>query len=728
MLQVVFLALVAAAAAATEPSCQATTLHLPDPPYDNYFYSDCHVAAQAVVTSPLPDSNLSTIGPRLIVAWPAGNSGVCAYFEPQNGQNGSLAIELVNSTIGSPLKSVVQDTGSNIPTVGVESLLSFNSSATLSLAILGSVRTIRDFVEGGSRPPPSIQDSLSIKSFNQTGVQISRLWLDNVTTSSLTLSPWTADGKITVDKSTVTFGPGQYHMTASLNYPQLKQLTPEELLRNESLATTEREQVDALSFFSYSDKLLAGGWRFLTYFGRDSMISALLMQPILKTGEGSPMEAVLGAALERINKADGTVAHEETIGDYATFVNMQNGINSTAAGFTYQMVDTDYYLPVLMDRYFAASPDRVEPLLTTKAGQVNVANKDMTWGDLGHRLASKIMNMTAAFEEEQKVANLIHLLDGVPVGQWRDSNYGIGNARIPFDVNCALVPSALRSIAKLARMPGVFPPSDAKKWAAVAAKRADVWQRKTLPFFRYSDSVTNSTALLDKYTMDNTFYHGPTHADSLSRYSSGADVVDYGLALQSNEMPYPIRVTHTDTAFRNVLLFNGTDDDDKQLTEFINSTANAVLRPFPAGLTTPIGVVIANPALSGDAPLISGFTNAAYHGTVIWGWQLALVAKGFELQLARCKGGCQRKGPAFCKDKSVHGALKAAYNRIWDVIEQNKDYLQSEVWSWTYTNGTARDDGFNYSPLGVLSSGTESDVRQLWSLVFLAISRDKTYQ
>ncbi|KAJ3494706.1 hypothetical protein NLG97_g3906 [Lecanicillium saksenae] len=716
--------------AAPNASCKATTLHLPDPPYENYFYSDCNVDAQAVITSPLPESNLDDITPRLIVAWPAGNSGVCAFFDPQNGEKGSLGFELVNSTLGSPLKSVLQNTSATIPTTGIEGVLSFNSSAKLSLAILGSVRTIRDYVEGGGLTS-SIQDAIKTDIFSDTGAQVSRLWLDNVTTTTLTFYPWQgSNGSVAIEDKSIKFGAGLYHFSATLNYPQLKQLKPRDILNKEAmgLTKTEPEQVDALSFFSYSDKLLAGGWRFLTYFGRDSMISALLMQPIFKTGRGSAMEAVLGAALERINKNDGTVAHEETIGDYATFVNMQHGSNSTAAGFTYQMIDTDYYLHVLMDRYFQNSPDRVKSLLKTKAGKVNVANKGLTWGDLGHKLALKIMKMTEPFEKDQSAANLIHLLDGESVGQWRDSPIGLGNGRIPFDVNCALVPAALRAIDSLSAIPGVFPDADAKKWRGAARKRADVWQKHTLVFFKYTDSVSNGKSLLDNYVKDNSFYHGPSHADALSSYSSDDSFVDYGLALPNVDGASPLRITHTDTAFRNVLLFD-SDDDDSQLTEFVNSTANAVLRPFPAGLTTPFGAVIANPALSGDSSLVNEFTNAAYHGTVIWGWQLALVTKGFELQLGRCSSQTgTTKAPSFCSDASVYGALKAAYNRIWDVIEDNKNTLQAEVWSWTYSNNGTGRDGFNYAPLGVLSRGTESDVRQLWSLVFLAMSRNHNYK
>jgi hypothetical protein len=101
-----------------------------------------------------------------------------------------------------------------------------------------------------------------------------------------------------------------------MNYPQLTTLQPTSVLNaaSASLATEKPAQVAALSFLSYSEKLLAGAWRFFTYFGRDSMISALLLEPVLSSGQGGAMEAVIGAVLERVNRTDGTVCHEETIG------------------------------------------------------------------------------------------------------------------------------------------------------------------------------------------------------------------------------------------------------------------------------------------------------------------------------------------------------------------------------------------------------------------------------
>lgn len=309
-------------ARSSAPKCTnaPSTLSLSDPPYDNYFYSDCNVAAQAVVTSPLPQSNLSLIGPRLIVAWPAGDSGVCAYFAPQNGVNGTLSIEMVNSTAGQPL-GPVYTAGSNSsspPTVGVQGVLRFNASATLTIPILGSIRTIRDFVEGPSLLQSEIQDAIQFAAHNDGSASLQRTWLDNVTSTTLTFTPYSngTNNKVTVSNRTLAFTAGDYLFSASMNYPQLTALKPSSVLNSASrnLTTIMPGQTAALSFLSYSEKLLAGAWRFLTYFGRDSMLSALLLEPVLSSGNGSAMEAVVGAVLERVNRTDGSVCHEETIG------------------------------------------------------------------------------------------------------------------------------------------------------------------------------------------------------------------------------------------------------------------------------------------------------------------------------------------------------------------------------------------------------------------------------
>ncbi|KAL7892070.1 hypothetical protein HDV64DRAFT_290286 [Trichoderma sp. TUCIM 5745] len=492
------------------------------PPYQDYFYSDCHVEAQAVVTSPLLYSNLAIIGPRFIVAWPAGNSGICTIFQPQSGKNGSLAVEFVNSTLGTPLGPIYTKPKTLPIPLSALRVFSFNDSAGLPLAILGSVRNIRDYTEGGGN-------------------------LNNVTTTPFTLVRKKRDSHIQIDNATLRFGPGFYHFTASFNYPQLKQLTASQILNDQSQSSIKQqpEAVSLLSVFSYSEKCLAGGCHFLTYFGRDSIISAFLLQPILRTGSGSAIEAVIRAALERVDREDGSISHEETIGDYATF------------------------------------PDQ-------------------------------------------------------GFGQWRDSGWGLASGRIPFDVNCALAPAALYAISSSAAMPGVYlNNSVTQNWTKVTAQRAKVWEDKKLQFFQYNVTAGIAVARLrlTDFTSKNTFYN--------------------------------------DTAFRHYLL-NATYDE--QLTTFINASANAVLRPFPVGLSTPIGVVVANPALSNDDVLIANFPNSAYHGTVVWSWQLALMAKGFEQQLDRCHGSSNAT-PQFCSDNDVYIALKTAYNKLWDIIENNSEQL-----------------------------------------------------
>ncbi len=300
-------------------SCRSdpTALHLSSPPYENYFYSDCHSASQVVVTSPTPESNLSIIGPRVIVAWPAGNSGIAAYFQPESGINGTLGIQLVNSTSGSPLSGIYDESKSSNSTIGISTQIEFNSSAVLSVAILGSIRTIRDFVEGPSLLYPVIQNATNFSAI-QGGVEITRLWLDNITTT--TLSFISSNQAISLNNRTVIFPAGAYTMNVSFDYPQLTQLSSKDVLSPASgdLITQSPMQTTSLSFLSYTTKLTAGAWRFLTYFGRDSMISALLLQPVLSEGKGGAIEAVIAGVLERVNRTDGSVCHEETIGYVST--------------------------------------------------------------------------------------------------------------------------------------------------------------------------------------------------------------------------------------------------------------------------------------------------------------------------------------------------------------------------------------------------------------------------
>lgn len=710
----------------------ATRLHLIDPPYDNYFYSDCHSASHVIVTSPLPSSNLDVISPRLLVAWPAGNSGILSPLAPQNGQKGTLSIQLQNSTGGdtlSPIYTLADTNGS--PQVGISGVISFNSSARLDNPVLGSIRNIREYTEGGGKLNPTVQQGNKYSESPNGGASISRTWLDNVTSTHLTFTPMNGADAIKIgdgDAPTLQFGAGSYKFDASFNYPQMTQLSQQAVLNqaSQSLIQEQPDQTASLSFLSYTDKLLAGTWRFLTYFGRDSMISLLLMQSVLSEGEGGAIEAVISSVLERINRDDGTVCHEEVIGDFATLSNLANGLVSTAPSCDYKMVDTDFYLPVVMKNYFVdtqAGKDRTSAFFDKKA---TFFGGDSTYMQLAQLTAEKIMKAAAPFASDggQIKENLIHLKDGEQVGEWRDSGNGLGGGRIPYDVNTALVPAALRSIAALSRG-GFFP--DHSDWGKTADQYALVWEDDTLHFFEVNVAQEEAKSLVQSYVSQSQF-PGPSNTDNIT-----TDVTFYGLALDGYNNQANVRVMNTDDCFRHFLL---DTTNQTQLSSYLSQTADHILQPFPVGLATDVGLFVANPAYGGDSSYASLFTRADYHGTVVWSWPLAMMAAGLARQLGRCSSSdvpgktilpsntsffslanSILSNIDFCKDDTLHGKVVSAYDRLWDIIDANTAQLGNEVWSWTY------DNGFKFEPIGAFTS-TESNIRQLWSLTFLAVHRE----
>jgi hypothetical protein len=701
-----------------KPEVNATTLYISDPPYANYFYSDRHVAAHVVVTSPIPESDLSIIGPRLIVAWPAGNSGACMFFQPADGKNGSLHIELINSTVGSPL-APVNLALDGYPGKGIEAVFQLDTAAKLPLSILGSIRAIRDFTEGPSLLHPKLQEGIKVGRHGTSGVAITRLWLDNVTTTTVTFTP-RASHSVTIKDSEPTFDAGEYLFTAHINYPQLEQLSLHGVLKNPSLIDKHQHETKALSFLSYSDKLLAGSWRFLTYFGRDDMISTLLLQPILSE---EAVEAVIGSVLERVNRTDGSACHEEIVGDYATFLNLQEGIGSTDYRCDYSMVDTDYFVPILIHSHFirhGAGLDRLMALLSTPAGKVDSSNKGLTWGELFILLAQKIITASAPFANPggQTRDNMIHLKPGMDTGVWRDSVYGLGGGRIPFDVNVALAPAALRSIASLAKAfdSEVFG-KHAEDWAKRADHYAQVWEDKTIDAFKVVLPQETVRERLRTFANTSTYYNGPAHDELID-----SDMAYHAMALEGNNGLDVVPVMNTDASVR-IFFLNGTNQE--RLTDFLNNTALSILRPYPAGLMTPVGLVVANPAISGNDIVNANFSNSAYHGSVVWSWQQLAMASGLERQLGRCFSADGPR-PDFCSNTLVFNNVKSAYNALWDSIEQNKDSLSDEVWTWLYEDGE-----FKHTSLGSLPPPpgvggiAESDVIQLWSLTFLAVKRNE---
>ncbi|KAF1843180.1 uncharacterized protein K460DRAFT_418295 [Cucurbitaria berberidis CBS 394.84] len=677
----------------------ASRLYLPDSPHDNYFYSDCHSSVHVVVTSPRLDSDLKIVKPRLLVAWPAGNSGALALFAPETGQEGTLGVRLENSTdSGNSLDPLNESTR-----VGVSGAINFNDTARLTVPILGSIRAIRDFTEGGNTNQ-DFQGNFGFRLNADGGATINRTWLDGVTTTWLTFTPLNGAQAVVLNRGatwTLSFGSGTYGFDASFNYPQLDQLGPSDVLTKDAsgLISQNPDQTTSLSFLSYTDKLLAGTWRFLTYFGRDSMISMLLMQPILSE---DAIEAVIGAVLERVNRADGTVCHEEILGDYATWLNRKEGITSSKPRCDYKMIDTDFLLPIAMERYFVGTQPGKQhsKAFFAKTATFLAENDGFNYMQLAELTSEKIMRIATPFAKSQAKENLIHLKDGEQVGEWRDSNQGLGGGRTPYNVNTALVPAGLRAIAALSRA-GFF--TDHSDWAVLADSYAQIWEDETLRFFQITVPQSKAKSLVQSYASSLSV---PSNTGSID-----ADVTYYGLALDGAVGGPVVPVMNTDDCFRHFFL-NTTNQT--QLSAYLGQTADHILKPFPVGLSSDVGLFVANPAYSGNTSFATGFSHGDYHGTVVWSWQLAMMGAGLSRQLGRCTSD---DVPDFCKDTTLHSKILSAYNRLWDLIEANRAQLSHEVWSWRY------DNGYKVVQLGEITS-TESNVRQLWSLTFLAVHRE----
>ena len=145
-------------------------------------------------------------------------------------------------------------------------------------------------------------------------------------------------------------------------------------------------------------------------------------------------------------------------------------------------------------------------------------------------------------------------------------------------------------------------------------------------------------------------------------------------------------------------------------------------RPFPAGLASPVGLIVANPGFADPSfgvvdprapdddvltPLRDLFTPAHYHGAVVWSWQQALLAKGLRRQLARSDAST-----------SARQALASAECALWRAIDATRGVSTRELWSWA----PGADGRPELRPFGAGTSDTdESNAIQLWSTVYLAV-------
>ncbi|EGC97807.1 putative lipoprotein [Burkholderia sp. TJI49] len=633
----------------------------------NAFYRQDKVAAHLLVRS--------STRPRLLVVFPAGNSGTGLWFD-DTAQPVNWSLDTAPSALSAP------DTHGR-PLYGIGADVSVDTDTlTIRQSLLSNVRFLRDFNGGATIPP----DIVTAPTLQGSSAQWQRDRIDGAPGYALritlrdggSIAP-AAGGKL------VLRAPAGAH-TLKLHVDALSGETPlSPITRADLLAPSvnpDPVSQNVLEFLSFHDKLLAGSWQYDTYFGRDTLISVRMLMPVL---EPAAIEAGLSSVLGRLSD-DGKVAHEEGIGEFALIDNRKNGRpNDPSPTYDYKMIDGDYLL----------APIAAAWLIDDTRGQARaaayLAQRGSDGQTNGSRLVVNLLHVASTakpFAQQPSVANLIHLRPGEIVGNWRDSTDGLGGGVYPYDVNAVLVPAALRAANAFLAHGLLDPYLDAAQRAALAdtANEAAVWEQQAPPLFQVSVPAAQAAADVSAYAPS---------AGVPAGTAPGAPLSFYALSLDQQGQPIP--VMNSDGGF--ALLF-GTPPDD-QLQRIVAD----VTRPFPTGLVTDVGMLIANPAYASQT-LWPKFTSSAYHGTVIWSWQQAMWVAGLDRQLGR-------------QDLSdaTRALLTQARQTIWQVISNGRDMRTSEMWTWSYANGRYQTDAFGTRS----ADATEANAAQLWSTTYLAI-------
>ena len=615
--------------------------------------------------------------PRVLVAFPAGNSGVGLWFE--NSQSP------VHWTL-SKINGVSRSDASGRTLRGIVADATVDASLVVHDAVLSSVRVLRDY-QILRTYPPEVRSSATV-----TGntVEWARARLDGAPGYALSIALENGEARGGRDGAPLTLSASRagealrLRITALTGEPPLTPLGSARLLNANAENDPRSRQV--LSFLSYEEKFLAGSWRFNTYFGRDTLMSLRLLMPVLQP---EAIEGGLMAVLLRLAE-DGEVAHEEDIGEFAVLRHRKQGeAASDAPIYDYKMIDDDFMLAPVAAAYLFDQPGgraRVKTFLAHR-----MANGELVGAALVRNFAF-VTRSARAFAQQPAPANLISLKSGLNVGQWRDSEDGLAGGRYPFDVNAVFVPAATAAIAKFVRSGALTPYLTPEQRTALsgAGDMAGVWSRAAPGLFLTRISNTDARGKITDYAAQ----LGVSPTAALNSLPAG-DLVVNAIALDAQYQPIP--VVHSDGGFALLL-------QDPPAAE-VEQLVGTMERPFPAGLLTEAGLLVANPVFA-DATRQRQLGSTAYHGTVTWSWQQALLAAGLDRQAAR------RDLPAATAKR-----LRAARQQLWAVIENTRELRASELWSWRYVDGR-----YQAAPFGQnTGDADESNAAQLWSTVYLAV-------
>ena len=513
-------------------------------------------------------------------------------------------------------------------------------------------------------------------------------------------------------------------------------------------------QVRGVELLASREKLMAGLPTYGTYFGRDMLVTALMMRPIWRD---EMSEFVVASALRKLSPS-GQVSHEEALGgqavreaasEYARLVDAylaaaRSGDRASADSLrararavlrdarvvreNYHMIDDELQLAVLAARWLA---DADVPAERKRAFLLDSADGGGTRLARLMRELALVARMTDAYAREPQARNLISFAPRDSgrwaSTSWRDSGVGYANGRYAMDVNAIWAPHALESLGRIlqalralgvldgaiAAAPELADGTPLGRYArdtgAVRSATA-AWEGSWRHFLvrRSAEEVRASVAarLGAMPAVERAHWSGVLSATLADRDSLAF------LALALDADGQPVGVVNTDPATG---LFLGeregaTVRPDSATMEHVLRDVRTFVRAYPVGLHIDrVGPVVANDAYASPA-VWAAFVRDPYHGPrVVWGREVNLFLLGVAGRIAAATDS--RHGAAAASDSSLAAyvrELRDAAQRVQAAAEASG--FQSELWSYDFVDGR---------PVPV-RYGSGADV-QLWSTTDLVV-------
>lgn len=504
--------------------------------------------------------------------------------------------------------------------------------------------------------------------------------------------------------------------------------------------------VRGTELLSSREKLMAGLPNYATYFGRDMMMTSLMMEPVW---QDAMFENVIASALRKLGPL-GDVSHEEALGgqairenagEYNAHIanyfrlaatdraNADTALAAARAILTdlqrvrenYHMRDDEFQLPIIVARYL-------------RNPNVAVARKKAFLADASSGHGSRL---TLLMRELGLVAELAAPYARNPIAQnligspkqdatqwrsisWRDSNAGYANGRFAMDINAIWAPRALRSIAEILsslRQLGFAPrelvditrPGGAltqlARDASFSQRAIRNWDGAIRHFIVVLSPDQVRTGIQAKLASlpaeERAYWQSVLQSTEADR----RPLEFTALSLDENGRPIP--VVNTDPATW-LFLHDAKDSTTAESRARALRDVRAIVRNYPAGLFIDrLGPVVANDAYASPS-VWQAFERDRYHSPrVVWGREVNLIMLGLSKQIAAATDASGQSRSASLAP--FVSEMREALRRVNTAVEAS-GLKHNELWSYEISGGS----------LHPIRYGASTDV-QLWNVTDLAV-------